>query len=106
MSPEMLSLFWPFCLFVIMLFVIGLYCLLATYNLFRALIGIELIIKAVTLLLVLVGYVSNHAALTQAFVITFIVIEACIVVIAAGVIVALHKHNDSLDIRRLRTLKG
>jgi NADH-quinone oxidoreductase subunit K len=106
MTPHALTVFWPFCVFIIMLFVIGLYCLLLTYNLVRALIGIELLIKAVTLLFVVVGYVNDHIALTQAFVITMIVLEVVVMVVAAGVIVGLHTYNRSLDVRKLRTLKG
>ncbi len=106
MTPDMISLFWPFCLFIAMLFIVGFYCLIVTFNLIRALIGLELIIKAVTLLIILVGYMNNHIALTQALVITLIVIEAAIIVVATGVVIGLHKHNNSLDIRNLRTLKG
>jgi len=77
-----------------------------TWNLIRALIGIELLIKAVTLLIIGVGYVSHHVALAQAIVITLIVIEVVFIVVATGVVVGLHKHNGSLDIRRVRNLKG
>jgi NADH-quinone oxidoreductase subunit K len=103
MTPEVLSIFWPFCLFIVILFVIGFYCLLVTYNLIRVLIGLELLIKAVTLLLVLVGYVTQHEALVQSLVITLIVIE---VVVAAGLVIGLYRHNNSLDVRPLRNLKG
>ena len=106
MTPQDIAMFWPFCIFVIMLFIIGFYCLLVTFNLIRALIGLELLIKAVTLLLVVAGYVTHHAALAQALVITLIVIEVVVMVVAAGVVIGLHGHNKSLDIRKLRELKG
>ncbi|MDD2866269.1 MAG: NADH-quinone oxidoreductase subunit K, partial [Candidatus Omnitrophica bacterium] len=85
MSAQALTLFWPFCLFIVVLFVIGFYCLLVTFNLIRALIGLELLIKAVTLLLVLVGYVTAHEALIQSLVITLIVMEVVIIAVAAGI---------------------
>ena len=106
MNPDAIVLFWPICLFVIMLLIMGFYCLLVTYNLIRALIGLELLIKAVTLLLVAVGYMNKHSALIEALVITLIVIEAVIIVVATGVIIGLHRQNNSLDIRRLRSPKG
>lgn len=106
MSPEGLSLFWSFGIFIIMLFIIGFYCILATYNLIRALIGLELLIKAVTLLIIVVGYVSGHAALTQAMVITMIVVEAVFITVAVGVVMGIHRHNHSLDVRKVRNLKG
>ena len=63
-------------LFVVLLFVIGIYCVLLTYNLIRALIGLEILVKAVTLLLVVAGYVSGREALAQSLVITLIVITS------------------------------
>lgn len=106
MTPEALTLFWPFCLFIVALFIIGFYCLLVTYNLIRALIGLELLMKAVTLLLILVGFVTDHKALAQSLVITLIVMEVVIMAVAAGIILGLHRHNKNLDVRNLRNLKG
>jgi NADH:ubiquinone oxidoreductase subunit K len=77
-----------------------------TFNLIRALIGLELLIKAVTLLLILVGYVTGHEALAQSLVITLIVMEVVIIAVAAGIILGLHRHNKGLDVRHLRSLKG
>jgi multisubunit Na+/H+ antiporter MnhC subunit len=99
-------MFWHFTIFIAALFVIGFYCLFFTYNLIRVLIGLEILIKAVTLLLVLAGYVSGRSSLAESFVITLIVIEVVIMVIACGVIVGLHSHNKSLDTRELRNLRG
>jgi multisubunit Na+/H+ antiporter MnhC subunit len=106
MTPEILRLFWSFGIFIIMLFIIGFYCMLITYNLIRALIGLELLIKAVTLLLILVGYVTGHIALTQALVITIIVIEVVFITVAVGVVMGIRRHNNSLDVRKVRNLKG
>lgn len=105
MNPA-LSLFWPFSIFIIVLFVIGLYCMLVTFNLIRALIGLELVIKAVTLLLVLSGYINGHTALTQSLVITLIVVEVVLIAVAVGVVIAIYAHNGSLDVRQIRKLKG
>ncbi|OGC36809.1 hypothetical protein A2311_02105 [candidate division WOR-1 bacterium RIFOXYB2_FULL_48_7] len=89
-----------------MLAVIGVYCLLYTYSLMRALIGIEILIKAVTLLIIAVGYFSQHLALAQSLVITLIVMEVVIMVVAAGIVLGLHHYQKDLDIRKLRELKG
>ncbi|MFH0940397.1 MAG: NADH-quinone oxidoreductase subunit K [Candidatus Omnitrophota bacterium] len=106
MPNEMSQLFWTCGIFAVLLFIIGFYCLLATHNLIRALIGVELLIKAVTLLIVVAGYVSGHMALAQALVITLIVIEVVVMTVAAGVILNVYQHNKSLDVRDLRNLKG
>jgi len=106
MILESFNLFWFFGLSIIMLFVIGLYYVLVTYNLIRVLIGLEIIVKAVTLLLVVAGYMTKHVAQMQSLVITLIVVEAVLITVAIGVVLGLHGKNDSLDVRKTRNLKG
>jgi len=106
MSGDVLSLLWPFVISIIMLFIVGFYCILATRNMIRVLIGLEILTKAVTLLFVYIGYVIKQVALAQAFVITMIVIEVVIIVVAGGVILSVYRHDESLDTRNLRSLKG
>ena len=45
-------------------------------------------------------------ALAQSLVITIIVIEVVLVVIAGGVALQVFRHNNDLDTRRLTNLKG
>jgi multisubunit Na+/H+ antiporter MnhC subunit len=106
MPLDMAQLFWMSGIFVILLFIIGLYCVLATFNLIRALIGVELLIKAVTLLIVVAGYVSGRQALAQSLIITLIVIEVVVMTVAAGVVIGVYQHHKDLDVRKLRNLKG
>jgi len=106
MSSEVMDLFFCYGFFVAMLFVIGIYCVLATFNLIRALIGLEVLIKAVTLLLIAVGYITAHEALAQSLVITLIVIEVVVITISVAVVVGIHSYNKSLDVRKIRNLKG
>jgi multisubunit Na+/H+ antiporter MnhC subunit len=106
MNTEVLQIFWPFGISIIILCIIGIYCTLVTYNLIRALIGIELLLKAVTLLIITVGYITHHSALAQALVITFIVIEVVVMTVAIGVVLGIRSHNNSLDTRGIRNLKG
>ncbi len=106
MPSNMLQLFWSSGLFIILLFVIGFYCLLATLNLVRALIGLEILFKAVTLLIIVAGYVSDHKALAQSLVITLIVIEVVVMTVAMGIVLGVHQHTKTLDARKLRNLKG
>jgi multisubunit Na+/H+ antiporter MnhC subunit len=106
MNTQSLQIFWPSGIFIILLSVIGIYCILLTHNLIRALIGLELLIKAVTLLIVTIGYITNHTALTQVLVVTFIVIEVVVMTVAVGVVLGIRSHNNSLDVRKIRNLKG
>ena len=106
MNGGNLQLFWPFAIFVVMLFIIGLYCMIVTINLIRALIGLELLIKAVTLLIITAGYITGQIALTQSLVITLIVIEVVVMTVAVGIVLGIYRHTGSLDSRSIRKLKG
>ncbi|MEI8349676.1 MAG: NADH-quinone oxidoreductase subunit K [Candidatus Omnitrophota bacterium] len=105
MIVNSLQLFWPFSLFTIMIFIVGLYCTLVTYNFIRALIGLEILMKAVTLSIIAVGYITNHAALAQSLVITMIVVEVVVIAVAVGVVLGMYRHTHSLDVRKNRELK-
>lgn len=106
MTGEMSQIFWFYGAGIFLVFIAGLYCLLATHNLIRAVIGIELMIKAVTLFIILAGYITGRTGLAQAFAITLIVIEVVIMVVAMGVIINVYKHNKTLDVRTIRNMKG
>jgi len=101
-----LHLLWIFFVYMIVLFVIGVYCILATQNLVRALIGIEVLMKAVTLLIIIAGYASGRTSLAQALVITLIVVETVIIAVAMGIVLSIYKHTKSLDTENLTNLKG
>ena len=106
MSPDAAGIFWCFDIFIMLLFILGLYCVMASFNLIRVLIGLELLIKAVTLLIILVGYMTHNEGLAQALVVTLIVIEVVIMVVAGGIILCVFRVNKSIDTRGLRNLKG
>jgi multisubunit Na+/H+ antiporter MnhC subunit len=89
-----------------MLFIAGLYCILMTRNMMRALIGLEILTKAVTVLLILAGYVTGNMAFAQSIVITLIIIEVVVIAITAGVILSIYRHTNSLDRSTIRDLKG
>ncbi|MGA2142340.1 MAG: NADH-quinone oxidoreductase subunit K [Brevinematales bacterium] len=91
---------------IILLMVTGLYCLLVTKNLLRILIALEVMTKSVTLFLISSGYFSGNAVLTQALVITLIIIEVVVIVVACGIVIGVCVHNKNLDIKNMRKLKG
>jgi len=101
-----LHLLWIFFVYAVVLFVIGFYCILATMNLVRALIGIEVLMKAVTLLIIIAGYASGRTSLSQALVITLIVVETVLIAVAMGIVLSVYKHTKSLDTKSLTDLKG
>ena len=91
---------------IVILFVAGLYCILVTRNLMRVLIGLELLTKAVTILLIVAGYATGRTALAQAIVITLIMIEVVVMAVIAGVILSIYRHTGSLDASSVKSLKG
>jgi NADH-quinone oxidoreductase subunit K len=105
MSGDLLTLFWACVVFVIMLWAAGVYCILVTRNMIKVLIGLEILNKGVTLLLIVIGRLTGQEALAQAFVITMIVIEVVVIVVAGGVILSVYRHDESLDVNNLRNLK-
>jgi len=106
MSPDLSQIFWYFSIFIIAVGICGLYCILATFNLIRAIIGVEILIKVATLLIILGGYLTNQSALAQSLVITLIVVEVAIMVVAGGLILCVFKNYKTIDTRKLMNLKG
>ena len=106
MNGDTAFIFWMFNIFIILLSIAGAYCILMTFNLIRALLGLEILIKASTLLIILAGYLTHQAGLAQAMVITLIVIEVVIMVVAGGIILSLFRHYKTIDTRKLNQLKG
>ena len=100
------GLFWMVNTAIGLLLVAGFYCIIVTRNSIRVLIGIELLSKAVTLMIILAGHVTGRTALAQALVITFIIIEVVVLAVAAGVVLGIFRRHNSLDTRNLRSMKG
>ncbi|MEI6578667.1 MAG: NADH-quinone oxidoreductase subunit K [Eubacteriales bacterium] len=94
-------LFAMFIFSVVLIFAIGIYSLLVTHNLMRILISIEILTKAVTLLLIVAGYVSKNMAMAEAYVITVIIIEVVLMAVATGLVLGLFRANGTLDTRKM-----
>jgi multisubunit Na+/H+ antiporter MnhC subunit len=92
--------------FVALLVGVGLYCLLTMRNTVRLLIGVEIIAKGVTLALVASGYARDNLMVAQALVITVIVVDVAVIATALALIISIHRHTNSLDVRKLTKLKG
>ena len=102
MTPS----FGVFAVFALLLAIPAVYYLIVGKNLIRILISIELLFKAVTLLIAGAGYFSGRVALVQSLIITLILIEVLVTAIGAGIIIAYYRHSESLDATRLKELKG
>jgi NADH-quinone oxidoreductase subunit K len=85
---------------------IGLYALLTMRNLIKLFIGIEVIGKGVSLVLMSTGFAKGNILLAQSLVVTYIVIEVCLVATALALIINITRQTKSLDVRKLTQLKG
>lgn len=84
----------------------GCYCLIRSYHLLKIIIGMDIAVKAGTMLLILAGYMNGQIGLAQAYVITAIVLEVVVAVVLAGVTIGLYHKYGNMDIRNLTQLKG
>ena len=90
----------------LLMIIIGMYCLMHTHNIIRIIIAIEVAMKAITLLLAFAGNVNGKLSLTQAFIITMIVVEVVTAVVAAGIAISVYRRYGSVNIDNLTKLDG
>ncbi len=105
----------------LVLFCIGLYCILRKRNLIKIIIGIAIMEYAVNLFFILVGYRMNgrspiHAPdqeilgmvdpLPQALVLTAIVIGLAVTALIAAIAMRVYEKYRTFDITKIRRLKG
>ncbi len=88
------------------LVLIGLYATITRTNLLQVVIGLAIMSRGVSLVLILGGVQTKAMAAAQSVVVTAILIEAVTVAIALSLVVAAYHHNKSLSITALRRLKG
>jgi len=98
-------MFALFVVAVILLLAVGLYSLIVTRNLIRVLLSVEILVKAATLLMIGAGYVSDNMGAAQSYVITIIVIEVMLLVVALGIVFGVYKKNGTLDVNKISNLK-
>ena len=106
MDSQAAHFFYIVVVSAALLLTVGFYSLLRTRNLIRALIGMEILTKAVTLLIIGAGHAAGRMALAQALAITLIIVEVVVIVVAVSIVVRIHEHTESLDPEDLRSLRG
>ena len=84
---------------------IGLYCLLASRNLIRVIVGLQLLIKGVALAFVLGGNMSGNVSLVQTLGLTVIVADTIVAVVGLAMAVQIRHRLGSLDVKDLSSLK-
>jgi multicomponent Na+:H+ antiporter subunit C len=117
-------MFWTNYVGAILLFLIGLYGVTARRNLLRMLLSLGLMESATYVLLITLGYRRGATApifyeanivpgqtaavdpIMQALTLTSIVIGVVTLAMALSLIILLARHYRTLDIRRIRALRG
>ena len=103
MMTPVLTLFF---VVAALLLVVGIYCLVVTRNLIRVILGIEVLTKAATLLMIGAGYANGQMATAQDYVVTIIVIEVMLLVIAVGILFGIYRKTGSINVDTISNLKG
>lgn len=84
---------------------VGFYCLLASRNLIRVIVGLQLMIKGVALAFVLGGNLTGNVNLGQTLGLTVIVADTIVAVVGLAMAVQIRHRLGTLDVKELSTLK-
>ena len=86
---------------IALLAVAGIYCVIATRNLLRVLIALEIVSKSATLTMLLAGLLQGKLAEAEVFIVILIIVEVVVTAIGAVLCIAIHARTGSLDIREM-----
>lgn len=91
----------------ILLFIIGLFCLMIKRDMVRILFGIEILFNAANLFFIIfsrqiTGYVDPFA---HSIVMMAIVLDGTVIAVGLAMVLNVYKHYKTIDIRKLRRLK-
>jgi NADH-quinone oxidoreductase subunit K len=84
---------------------VGFYCLLATRNLIKVIVGLQLIVKGVALAFVLAGNLNGNINPSQTMALTVIVADTIVAVIGLSMAVQIRHKMGTLDTKALSSLK-
>jgi NADH:ubiquinone oxidoreductase subunit K len=88
------------------IFLLGLYCVISQRNLIKIVIGIEIMGKAVILNFITAGYYQNNTGVSQAIVMTVILIDVIMVSVMLALVVNVFRLNKRILTDRIAGLKG
>ena len=83
----------------------GFYCLLASRNMIRVIIGLQLMIKGVAMAFILSGNLAGKISMGQTMALTVIVADTIVAVVGLAFAVQVRHRLGTLDIKALSTLK-
>jgi len=102
----MTDLFSGYFVLTLVVFLLGLFCIISQRNLIKIIIGIEIMGKAVILNFITAGYYQNNVEVAQAIVMTAILIDAIIVAVMLALVVNVFRVNRGILADQIARLKG
>jgi multicomponent Na+:H+ antiporter subunit C len=102
----MTDLFSDYFVLSLVVFLLGLFCIISQRNLIKIIIGIEIMGKAVILNFITAGYYQNNVEVAQAIVMTAILIDAIIVAVMLALVVNVFRVNRGILADHIARLKG
>ena len=90
---------------VLSLLGVGLYGLLATRNLIKVVVALQILVKAAVLALVMAGTASGELNLGQSLATTVIVADTMVAVVGLALAVQVRRRLGTLDVKDLGTLR-
>lgn len=90
----------------IALYAIGMYCLAVKRNMIRLVIGIEILVNAAHLTFIAFSAVIGTVPLGHSVVIMSMVFAGCLTAVALTIVTYAYRHYGTLDVRKLKRLRG
>lgn len=90
----------------VLLFLIGLFCLLTRRNVIKQVIGLKIMLQGAALGLIHAGNLRGETRFAETMVISALIVEAIVIAIALALIVNIFRHYPSGDVDHLDRLRG
>ena len=90
----------------ILLFLVGLLCLLTQRDAIKQTIGLKIMLQAFTLGLVHAGRLSGNVRFAETMVVSALIVETVVIAVAVALIVNIYHQHPSGDIDELDLLRG
>jgi len=90
---------------IIALLGVGLYALLASRNLIKIIIALQIMTKSAILALVVAGNATGRINLSQSIALTVIVVDTIVAVLALALVVQIKRQTGHLDAAKLTDLR-
>lgn len=100
------AFFWVEGISIAVTMGLGVYCLITQRNLFKMLIGLNILSKSATLCLAVGSADTGNVGGGQSLMISIMLVEVVVTAVALSIMVNVYRHYGSLDTGDIRRLSG